>query len=211
MLLKNVSKSYTQANGSEIIVLDHVSLELKSEKLSLILGPNGSGKSTLLRIAGFLESPSSGSVFFNGEDFTNPTPFERMKMIRDEIGIVVPYPGLLPYLTILENVMLPMINKNKTMAKEMLSEMELESMESYPTQLSVEDQQRASIARALINEPQILLVDEPTACLSPSSSTKIMEILKILKRKHTILMFTDDMELLSYSDTSFNLKKGVLV
>jgi ABC-type lipoprotein export system ATPase subunit len=83
-------------------------------------------------------------------------------------------------------------------------------MGSYPNQISVEDQQKASIARALVNSPQLLLVDEPTSSLYQSGSINIMELLKILKKDHTVLTFTDDMELFKYSDVVFKLNKGVL-
>lgn len=208
--LKSVSKSYPEAKDREILALDNISMKFNSKNLSMVVGPTGSGKSTLLRIAGLLESPSSGSVIFAGEDFTNPTPQKRLNMTRHETGFVPPYPSLLPYLTILENVMLPMIKKNKIKAVEMLQDMGVGSMGSYPNQISVEDQQKASIARALINSPQLLLVDEPTSLLSQSGSLNIMELLKNLKKDHTVLTFTDDMELFKYSDDVFKLNKGVL-
>jgi putative ABC transport system ATP-binding protein len=205
-----VSKSYPEAKDREILVLDNISMKFNSKNLSMVVGPTGSGKSTLLRIAGLLESPSSGSVIFANEDYTNPTPKERLNLIRHEMGFVAPYPSLLPYLTILENVMLPMIKKNKIMAVELLEDLGVESVRSYPTQISVEEEQKASIARALINRPQILLVDEPTSALSQSGSINIMELLKILKKDHTVLTFTDDMEFFKYSDVVFKLNKGVL-
>ncbi len=208
--LKSVSKSYPEAKDREILVLDNISMKFNSRNLSMVLGPLGSGKSTLLRIAGFLESPSSGSVIFASEDLTNPTPQERLNLIKHEIGFVPPYPSLLTYLTILENVMLPMTKKNEDMAIEILKDLGVGSMKSYPKQISVEDQQKVSIARALINEPQMLLVDEPTASLSQSGSMNIMELLKNLKKDHTVLTFTDDAELIKFSDVVFKLNKGVL-
>jgi putative ABC transport system ATP-binding protein len=208
--LKSVSKSYPEAKDREILVLDNISLKFNSKNLSMVIGPIGSGKSTLLRIVGFLESPSSGSVIFANEDFTNPTPHERLNLIRHEMGFVPPYPSLLPYLTILENVMLPMITKNKSMAVEMLKDLGVESRESYPNQISVEEQQKVSIARALVNSPQLLLVDEPTSSLSQSGTKNLMELLKNLKKVHTVLTFTDDAKLLKYSDVVFKLNKGVL-
>jgi putative ABC transport system ATP-binding protein len=208
--LKEVSKSYPEVKGKEILALDNISLKLNSKNLSMVVGPIGSGKSTLLRIAGLLESPSSGSVIFANEDFTNPTPTERLNLVRHEIGFVPPYPSLLPYLTVLENVMLPMIKKDKNMAVEMLKDMGVGSMGFYPNQISIEEEQKASIARALINNPQIILVDEPTSSLSPSSTINIMEILKNLQQDHAVLTFTDDIELFKYSDVVYKLNKGVL-
>lgn len=208
--LKAVSKSYPEVKGREILALDNISLKLNSKNLSMVIGPMGSGKSTLLRIAGLLESPSSGSVIFANEDFTNPTPQERINLIRNEMGFVPPYPSLLPYLTILENVMLPMIKNNKSVAVEMLKNLGVESMRLYPNQISIEEEQKASIARALINNPQIILVDEPTSSLSQSGTINIMEILKNLQKDHTVLTFTDDTGLFKYSDVVYKLNKGVL-
>ncbi len=208
--LDGVSKSYPTIGGEKILALDNVSIKFNSNKLNVIMGPTGSGKSTFLRIAGLLESPNSGSVFFDSEDCTNPPPQERLNLIRHEIGIVPPHPGLLPYLTILENVMLPMDKKNKGMAVAMLKNMGMRNVGSYPARVSVEEQQKASIARAVINSPQLLLVDEPTSFLSESGAIKVMEILNNLKNELTILTFTDNMGISRYSDAVFKLNHGVL-
>lgn len=208
--LKAVTKSYPAVQGREILALDNISLKLNSNNLSMVVGPMGSGKSTLLRIAGLLESPSSGSVIFDNEDFTNPTPQERLNLVRHEMGFVPPYPSLLPYLTILENVMLPMIKNNKSVAVDILRELGVEGMGSYPEQISIEEQQKASIARALVNSPQLILVDEPTSSLSQSATINLMEILKNLKKDHTVLTFTDDTGLFKNSDVVYKLNKGVL-
>jgi putative ABC transport system ATP-binding protein len=208
--LNGVSKSYPSSADEEILVLNHISLKLNSKTLYLVLAPQGSGKSTLLRIAGLLESPSSGTVIFTDKDLTNPEPDERLKFIRREVGFVPPHPSLLPYLTILENLMLPMIQKNKVKALEILKSLGVENVEFYPNQISVEEQQRASIARAMINSPQLLLVDEPTSSLSESGAINIMELLKDLKEKCVVLTFTDDMKLSKYSDSVFKLSNGVL-
>jgi putative ABC transport system ATP-binding protein len=208
--LKGVSKSYSASGGGEILALDNIFMEFNSNSLNVGVGPAGSGKSTFLRIAGLLESPSSGSVIFDSEDRTDPTLRERLNLIRHEIGIVPPYPGLLPYLTILENVMLPMNKKKTDTAVEMLKNLGVENMGSYPKQVSVEEQQKASIARAVINSPQLLLVDEPTSSLSESGAINIMELLKNLKNDFTILIFSDNMEISKYSDAVFRLNNGIL-
>ncbi|MEN6592710.1 MAG: ATP-binding cassette domain-containing protein, partial [Methanobacterium sp.] len=198
------------SGDGEILVLNNISLKLNSKTLSLILGPQGSGKSTLLRIAGLLESPSSGTVIFAGKDLTNPEPDERLNLIRHEVGFVPPYPNLLPYLTILENVLLPMIKKNKNETVEMLKNLGVKNMGSYPNQISVEEQQRVSIVRAMINSPEILLIDEPTSSLPVSGAINIMELLKNLKNQFTIMVCTDNMKLSKYSDAVLKLNHGVL-
>lgn len=210
MALNRISKKYSAEGGGEILALDNVSIKFNSNSLNAVIGPAGSGKSTFLRISGLLESPSSGSVIFDSEDCTNTTHRERLNLIRHEIGIVPPYPGLLPYLTILENVMLPMNEKNKRVAVDMLKNLEIDNMNSYPGQILVEEQQKASIARAVINSPQLLLVDEPTSSLSESGAVNIMELLKNLKNEFTILTFTDNMIISKYSDAVFKLNNGIL-
>jgi len=141
---------------------------------------------------------------------TEPESQERLNLIRNEIGFVPPYPSLLPYLTILENVMLPMVRKNKFKVLEILKSIGVENNGSYPHQISVEEQQRASIARAMVNDPHILLVDEPTSPLSETGANEIMHILRDLKKEYTIMIFTDDPLLSKYSDTVFKLHHGVL-
>jgi len=205
-----VSKFYPSSGNEKILALNNISIKFNSKSLSLVVGPLGSGKSTLLRVAGFLDSPSSGSVIFNDQDWTNPTPRERSHLIRYEVGFVPPYPNLLPYLTILENIMLPMIKKNQSRALELLKDLGVKNIDSYPNQISVEEQQRASIARAMINSPQLLLVDEPTSSLTESGAINIMELLKDLKKEFTIMVFTDNIKLFKYSDTVFKLNHGVL-
>jgi len=208
--LKGVSKSYSASGGEKIVALDNVSVKFNSNRFHMVVGPAGSGKSTLLRIAGLLESSDSGSVFFDSEDYTNPTPQERLDLIRHQIGVVPPYPGLLPYLTILENLMLPMNKNKKNTAIKMLKNLGVENMGSYPNQVSVEEQQKASIARAVINGPQFLFVDEPTSSLSESGALNIMELLMNLKNEFTIITFTDNLEISKYSDEVFKLNNGIL-
>jgi putative ABC transport system ATP-binding protein len=208
--LIRVNKSYISFNDEEILVLNHVSLELNYKTVGMVFGPKGSGKSTLLRIAGLLESPSSGTVLFTGKELTNPKPNERLNLIRNEVGFVPPHPSLLPYLTILENLMLPMIQKNKSKALEILKSLRVENVGSYPNQISAEEQQRVSIARAIVNNPQLLLFDEPTASLSSSGADEIMCLLQDLKKEFTIMVFTDDITLSEYSDKVFKLSHGVL-
>ncbi|NYB51344.1 MAG: ATP-binding cassette domain-containing protein [Methanobacteriaceae archaeon] len=207
--LKAVNKIYPTPGEGETLALNNVSMKLNSKKFTMVVGPMGSGKSTLFRIAGLLESPSSGSVIFDQADLTNPTPHERLNIIRNEMGFVPPYPSLLPYLTLLENVMLPMRNNDKSLAQDMLKNFGLEGI-SYPNEISVEEQQKTSILRAIINQPQILLVDDPTSSLSATETTDLIKLLVNLKKDYAVLVFSDDMKLVKYSDMVFKLNKGVL-
>lgn len=176
----------------------------------MVVGPSGSGKSTLLRISGLLENCSSGTVIFDGKDRTNLKPDERLFLIRNEIGFLPPYKNHLDYLTLLENIMLPMTKKNLKGAIEILKQAGVHSVDSYPNNLSLEEQQKAAVARSIINDPKMILIDEPTFQLSRKSSIKIMELIQSLKEKYSIIIFTDDIGLSKYSDEVFKLNKGEL-
>ncbi|MGC9517673.1 MAG: ATP-binding cassette domain-containing protein [Methanomicrobiales archaeon] len=204
-----MDKIYRKGDG-KIIALHKISAEFIKKELSLVVGPSGSGKSTLMRIIGLLESPSSGTLIFNGTDIKNIPEEKRLYFIRNEIGFVPPYPNLLDYLTLLENVMLPMNVKDQTLAIETLKKLGVDDIHSYPQELSTEFQLIASIARAIINKPKLILIDEPTFKLSKSSSANVMELIKSLKQKFSIITFTDDINLSKYSDTDFNLNNGIL-
>jgi len=204
-----VSKTYLNKD-EEIIALNNISIEFPVKKISMVVGPSGSGKSTLLRISGLLENCSSGTVIFDGKDRTNLKPDERLFLIRNEIGFLPPYKNHLDYLTLLENIMLPMTKKNLKGAMEILKQAGVQSVDSYPNNVSLEEQQKAAVARSIINNPKMILIDEPTFQLSRKSSIKIMELIQSLKEKYSIIIFTDDIGLSKYSDEVFKLKKGEL-
>ena len=206
--LKEVSKTYLKGN-EEFQALNNITMDFKTKNLSVVVGHSGSGKSTLLRIAGLLESPSSGFVVFNDTDCTNPTPNERLYLIRNEIGIVPPQPNLLEYLTVLENVMLPMTQKEKLKAIDLLKQVGVEKITSYPDQVSLEQQQKVSIARAMINDPQLLLIDEPTTMLSKSSTKNVMELIESLTENLSVITFTDNIKLSKFSNKVYKLNNGV--
>lgn len=204
-----MSKTYLNKD-EEIIALNNISIEFPVKKISMVVGPSGSGKSTLLRISGLLENCSSGTVIFDGKDRTNLKPDERLFLIRNEIGFLPPYKNHLDYLTLLENIMLPMTKKNLKGAMEILKQAGVQSVDSYPNNVSLEEQQKAAVARSIINNPKMILIDEPTFQLSRKSSIKIMELIQSLKEKYSIIIFTDDIGLSKYSDEVFKLKKGEL-
>ncbi|MDI6644313.1 MAG: ATP-binding cassette domain-containing protein [Methanobacteriaceae archaeon] len=208
--LKEVNKTYINENET-IIALNNISIDFPSKKISMVVGPSGSGKSTLLRIAGLLEKCSSGSVIFDGKDQTNPDPQDRLYLIRNKIGFLPPYKNLFDYLTLLENVMLPMTIKDLELTMETLKKMGVKNINSYPEYVSLEDQQKAALARSIINKPQMILMDEPTSILSKSSSIKIMELIQSLKESYSIIIFTDNVQLTKYSDEVFKLNNGELV
>ena len=186
--LKKISKSFNTKNT--IKVLKNLSQKFEKGKTYSIMGPSGSGKSTLLNLISLIDRPSSGSICFD-KNQVNFSDTEKNDIYRSKkIGIVYQQNNLLPDFTALENVYLASLalnnNKNKSIekAKRMIKNMGLSSREDhYPSELSGGEMQRIAIARALINEPDILLADEPTGSLDQSTAKEVFKILKSLKKK----------------------------
>ena len=184
----------TYRMGSEDIqALRGVNLTVNSGSFIAIMGPSGSGKSTLLHLAGILDIPSKGTVLLNGKNIKEYTGNEQAELRRKNIGFIFQRYNLMPQLTALENVMLPMISPDSKKAKELLDKVGLsDKYDRYQTQLSGGEQQRVAIARALANDPSILLADEPTGELDTVNTRKIMGLLKSLNQEKglTIIIVT---------------------
>ena len=186
-----------------IQALDNVNLDVASDEFIAVMGPSGSGKSTLLYAIGGLLTPSDGEVMINGESIYKKTARQRAKFRRENIGFVFQTFELIPYLTALENVMLPLYlsgvtsSKQEILAEEALEEVGLtERMFHKPSVLSGGEQQRVSIARGIVNAPHILLADEPTGNLDQRTGNEIMHLLKKLNANSelAIIMVTHDAE-----------------
>ncbi len=188
----DVWKTYKM--GTETIqALRGINLTLNKGSFIAIMGPSGSGKSTLLHLAGILDIPSKGTVLLNGKNIKEYTKNEQAELRRKNIGFIFQRYNLMPQLTALENVMLPMISPNSGKAKELLDKVGLSGKyDRYQTQLSGGEQQRVAIARALANDPSILLADEPTGELDTVNTRKIMGLLKDLNEEKglTIVIVT---------------------
>ena len=188
----DVWKTYKM--GTETIqALRGITLTLNRGSFIAIMGPSGSGKSTLLHLAGILDIPSKGTVLLNGKNIKEYTGNEQAELRRKNIGFIFQRYNLMPQLTALENVMLPMISPNSEKAKELLDKVGLSGKyDRYQTQLSGGEQQRVAIARALANDPSILLADEPTGELDTVNTRKIMGLLKDLNEEKglTIVIVT---------------------
>ena len=192
--LKKISKSFNTKNT--IKVLKNLSQKFEKGKTYSIMGPSGSGKSTLLNLISLIDRPSSGSICFD-KNQVNFSDTEKNDIYRSKkIGIVYQQNNLLPDFTALENVYLASLalnnNKNKSIekAKRMIKNMGLSSREDhYPSELSGGEMQRIAIARALINEPDILLADEPTGSLDQSTAKEVFKILKSLKKKNRLIIY----------------------
>jgi putative ABC transport system ATP-binding protein len=205
----------TYKMGSEDIqALRGVSLTVNSGSFIAIMGPSGSGKSTLLHLAGILDIPSKGTVLLNGKNIKEYTGNEQAELRRKNIGFIFQRYNLMPQLTALENVMLPMISPDSKKAKELLDKVGLsDKYNRYHTQLSGGEQQRVSIARALANDPSLLLADEPTGELDTQNTRIIMELLQELNQNDglTIVGVTHNPLSAKYADEVIRMQDGNII
>jgi ABC-type lipoprotein export system ATPase subunit len=214
IIATEVTKTYSNAEFT-VKALDKVNVSINDKEFILIVGRSGSGKSTLLSVLGGLTRPTEGNVVFNGKDIWTMEDAELSKLRSEEIGFVFQFPGLLPTLTALENVMLPtMFSKSEEnvaqKAKDLLISLGLgDKFKSYPHQLSGGELKRASIARALINDPSVILADEPTGDLDAETETEIMDLFtKINKEGKMIIMVTHNAELSVFATKVLTMVKG---
>ena len=196
LLLRNLYKIYKEGE-IETVALREASLKVQLGEFVAITGRSGAGKSTLLNLIGGLAMPSAGQVIVNGSDITRMDEYHRSVFRRERIGIVYQMDNLIPFLSALENVMLPMQAANRTNLKnramQLLEEVGLkERLNHKPAQLSGGERQRVAIAVALANEPSLLLADELTGELDSQTADKVMDILGVLNtsRKLTLVVVT---------------------
>ncbi|MBN8593916.1 MAG: ABC transporter ATP-binding protein [Anaerolineae bacterium] len=208
-----------ELRAGEIVVqaLRGVSLDVERGELLGIIGPSGSGKSTLLGLIGGLDSPTSGRIEIDGVDITNLNERALTRVRNEKIGFVFQFFNLIPTLSALENVALPIQFANKRRfnpnqrAKELLTTLGLsDRLHNRPTQLSGGQQQRVAIARALANSPALLLCDEPTGSLDSESSAVVMQALKDVQRQMgtTVIVVTHNMEIAAQMDRLVTLVDG---
>jgi lipoprotein-releasing system ATP-binding protein len=184
-----------------------------------LVGPSGSGKSTLLHVAGLLEKPDSGTVFFNGKDALKMSDEDRTRVRRLQLGFVYQFHHLLPELNAVDNVSAPLMINGMSRAKarkrgeELLRQMGLKDRDHHrPGQLSGGEQQRVAIARSLANKPQVLIADEPTGNLDPTTSMVVFQNLFDIARQEgvAVLVATHNLELTTYMDRVLALHEGRL-
>ena len=192
--LNNLSKKYEK--NKSLKVLNNINFKFESGKVYSIIGPSGSGKSTLLNLLSLIDNPSSGFIEFNTTKIDRNSSIENDYIRSKNIGIIYQDKNLLPDFTALENVFLPnlLISNNKSksikLAKVLIKKFDLTSrLNHYPSELSGGENQRIAIARALINEPNIILADEPTGSLDFENAKQIFKILFNLKEKNRIIIF----------------------
>jgi putative ABC transport system ATP-binding protein len=213
--IKNLSKTYESA-GECVMALVDVDLIVKRGEFVSIMGPSGSGKSTLLTILGGLNHPTEGEVVVD-EIPIYQLPLERLADFRREyLGFIFQSFQLIPYLTVIENVMIPLSITEKSnqeqlkMAEEILEKTGLKGKEKrLPDQLSGGEQERVAIARALVNSPPILLADEPTGNLDTKTGKEIMDLFRAINNEgQTIIMVTHNPENIAFSSRTIQLRDG---
>ena len=215
--LKNIQKYY-KVGKSKLHVLKSLSLDIAHGDFVMIMGKSGSGKTTLLNILGFLDSFDDGNYIFNGENVTNLSEIERSHFRNKNIGFIFQQFHLINNLNIYQNIELPLIYDNRLGKKERIKKVKKnldmvglsDKINQFPNELSGGQQQRISIARALINDPQLIFADEPTGALDTNTSNEIMNILEGLNKEgKTIIMVTHDPDLVKYATKVVYLKDGI--
>lgn len=219
--LDHVSKNYDEG-GIKRTILSDVSIEFGCGEFVVLLGKSGSGKSTLLNLIGGIDAPSAGDVRIDGRSITHMSDTARTLYRRNHIGFVFQSFNLIPTLTVLENVLLPVelsadVEKRRSGRKraEILLEQVglLQRANTYPDRLSGGEQQRIAIARALANDPLVVLADEPTGNLDAETGTAVLQLLDRLTRHagKNLVMVTHSEEVIGVADRVMNLRDGKLV
>lgn len=208
------------ALGKEtVFALKGVDLEIEKGEMIAIMGRSGSGKSTLLQLIGGLDSPTRGTITVDGVDLSSMNDHDRSMYRNNTVGFVFQFFYLQPYLTVSENVQIPLIFRGEPIesrerkAEEALKSVGLEEMaRRLPNQLSGGQMQRVAIARAIVHEPQILLADEPTGNLDEKTGEEIMTLLKNLNREHhtTLIIVTHDSDLAAHASRVITVANGVI-
>ncbi|MFK8008208.1 MAG: ABC transporter ATP-binding protein [Saprospiraceae bacterium] len=214
--IKNLTKTYNSGSRS-LTVLDHVSFKIEPGETFSIVGPSGSGKTTLLGLCAGLDRASEGSVILNGIALDSLSEDERAAVRNEHVGFIFQNFQLIPTLTALENVMIPLELRGekgaKKRAEDLLERVGLGDRKNhYPTQLSGGEQQRVSLARAFSNNPKILFADEPTGNLDEETSEKVEALLFDLNRDMgtTLVLVTHDLELAAKTQKIIKLRGGKL-
>jgi len=216
--LKNVSKIY-KMDDVEVHALKKINMKIKEGEFLSIIGPSGSGKSTLLHLLGCLDKPTEGKIIFDEMDVSKLDDKKLSKIRAEKIGFVFQFFNLYPTLTAIENVELPMIisekytKERKKRAKELLKIVKMEKRADHlPSQLSGGERQRIAIARALANDPLLILADEPTGNLDSKTGKEIAELLTELNEKgKTIVVVTHMLDIAKYAKRIIYLKDGEII
>lgn len=219
--LNAICKSFDTPSGeNSLTILDNLSLRVDEGESVSIVGPSGSGKSTLLNIIGTLDKPTSGEVLFNGHDLLKCDQNKLTEIRNKEIGFIFQLHHLLPQCTVIENVLIPTLagkskpdNGDKIQkAKMLLENVGLQDRADYfPGQLSGGELQRVAVVRALINNPKLILADEPTGSLDNKASLILADLLGNIDKKVSLVMVTHSTQIASLMDKKYRLENGQLI
>ena len=215
--VENLRKTYGTGEN-QVHALDGVSFSVNKGEFIAIIGPSGSGKSTLLHILGGVDKPTSGKVYMNGNDVYAQNDEQLAIFRRREVGLIYQFYNLIPVLNVVENITLPVLmdgqKVNEARLNELLTTLKLNGRENHlPNQLSGGQQQRASIGRALMNAPAVVLADEPTGNLDSKNSQEILELLKLSNQKYnqTLIVITHDEDIALQADRIIVIEDGKIV
>ncbi|QPZ91664.1 ABC transporter ATP-binding protein [Thioclava electrotropha] len=219
LICEQLEKCYNRGKPNEITVLKGLDLTIPKGQVVALVAPSGAGKSTLLHIAGLLDTPDSGRVLIDGEDLTGARDGKRTAARREKLGFVYQFHHLLPEFSAVENIVLPQLANGvsrkaaEERAKDLLSRVGMAGrMDHRPSALSGGEQQRVAFCRALANGPSLLLADEPTGNLDPTTSDTVFDVLMGLVRETGLsaLIATHNMELAAKMDRVLHLDNGAL-
>ena len=212
--LINVKKVYKDPN--EIVVFENLNLKISENEIVAIIGPSGSGKTTLLNLIGVIDFPDEGEILINSKNVKNLNENEISKLRNEFIGFIFQNSHLINELTVLENVLIPSLIKNKFLngkdkkrALEILEYLSIiNKKDNLPFEISGGERKRVEIARAIMNNPKIIIADEPTANLDQKLKFSIMEIFSKIRNdfKTTIVFSTHDYEILKYADNVYKIE-----
>ncbi|KOH43066.1 ABC transporter ATP-binding protein [Sunxiuqinia dokdonensis] len=218
--IKTLTKSFQSGSGARRVILDELSLSVQDGESVAIVGPSGSGKTTLLNMLGALDRPDRGDVLLNGESVFSKNEKQLAEFRNRSIGFVFQLHHLLPQLNLMENILLPVVAQQSAVdaasrerAEKLTRKLGITGLQNQrPGQLSGGECQRTAVARALINQPRILLADEPTGALDQQSSTQLADLLLQLNREEntSLIVVTHSMALASKMDKIYQLENGKL-
>lgn len=212
--VKNLSKTYGSGEN-EVKAVDDISFEVNKGEFVAIVGASGSGKSTLLHLIGGVDEPTSGEIFIDGTNIYDLSRDKRAIFRRRQIGIIYQFYNLIPILNVRENITLPIsldgakLNENRF--NELIETLKLgDRLNHLPNELSGGQQQRVAIGRAVMNNPALVLADEPTGNLDSKASEEIVSLLKMSNQKYkqTVILITHDLEIASHADRIITLDDG---
>lgn len=214
---KGVYKHYEDAE-TKVSTLKGTNFKLEKNSLNLINGPTGSGKTTIFNLITLMDTPTEGNIFLDDILISDFSLSDRSLFRRAKIGSMLAWGNLMPYLSVLENIMLPMIKKDRTKAIKIIEMVGLsEKVKKFPDDLSSFEKQKTALARAMINDPMIIVADEPAGNLDNENTLKLMGLLNKVKNKTSIIVLSDNAELKDdtnlnqYFDKLFILKNGKII